>query len=143
VRASSLKGIAAEGGGRKLASKETPKGEVKRTGSSEGTSEKETPPKVTETVAEKAVQKSTLTMTEGHDEPEWRRNMERENDALIERMDDSQRSQERKELVEQLGPDVLDLISRIQGRRASAANGLERIGNIGEPSRAYAYIAQR
>lgn len=51
-------------------------------------------------------------------EAAWRKSMEQENSFLIDKMDGAQREQERDELVEQLGPDVLDLMSKIQARRA-------------------------
>lgn len=48
----------------------------------------------------------------------WRLDMETENDTLVQSMDDDQKEKERTEIVEQLGPDVLELMSKIQARRA-------------------------
>jgi hypothetical protein len=144
VRASSTKDDNSEIGGRELA---MPKLDAMKLSDSMAGVERDRTPEAVGNVAQQAAPTATPTVptkaTEGHNESEWQRNMERENDALIERMDDTQRSQEREELVEQLGPDVLDLINRIQGRRASAGKGLERVTDTGVSSRVYSLFLWR
>jgi hypothetical protein len=141
VRASSTKDGNSEMGGKELAPRDMPKSNAMKLTDSKADVERDRPPETVGNVAQQVATTATPTVPtkamESHNESEWRRNMERENDALIERMDDKQRSQEREELVEQLGPDVLDLINRIQGRRASTGKGLEKMTDTGISSRVF------
>ena len=148
VRASSIKDGNREMGGKELAQRDDlPKLDDMKLSDGRASIERDRPLETIGNVAQQAASMATPTVatktTESHNESEWRRNMERENDALIERMNNNQRSQEQKELVEQLGPDVLDLINRIQGRRASAGKGLERMTDTGTSSRAYFLVLWR
>ena len=78
--------------------------------------------------------------TKGDNDAAWRQDMERQNEELVGRMDDKQKAQERHELVEQLGPGVVDLMNRIQERRAVPWRGPDKISDMAGPPRMHGFV---
>lgn len=73
----------------------------------------------------------TEPQTEGGRLDDWRKDMEAQNDALVEGMSEDQRKREREELISQLGPDIISLVDKLKANKASTPSG------SGAPSRTF------